>query len=184
VVEVGVSEHDRVEGRGAGTERLGHLRYGTSPSAPGLSPQSIRTRVSGVERMKAARPTSQPSERGDPDPFVVGHLLAVDLSADAFENVSALLAFVLQEAAHVRDGGGFDRGRPNDLGVQPTFWVISRSVEPRRPITMPGFSASMTTSPVSSWKSRSVTPASSGITDRTSSSARAGGAGRSGPGGS
>jgi len=25
VVEVGVSEHDRVEGRGAGTERLGHL---------------------------------------------------------------------------------------------------------------------------------------------------------------
>jgi hypothetical protein len=67
-------------------------------------------------------------------------------------------------------------------GVQPTFWVISRSVEPWRPMTIPGFSASMTTSPVSGWKSRSVTPASSGMTERISSRASPGGVSTDGSG--
>ncbi len=35
------------------------------------------------------------------------------------------------------------------FGVQPMCLVISRSVEPCRPMTSPGFSASMITSPVS-----------------------------------
>jgi len=122
VVEVGVSEHDRVEGRGAGAERLGHLEVRHLALRAGLvAAVDQDARLGRREDEGGAADLATATERGDPDPFVVGHLLAVDLSADAFENVSALLAFVLQEAAHVRDGGGFDRGRPNDLGGPADF---------------------------------------------------------------
>ncbi len=60
------------------------------------------------------------------------------------------------------------------FGVQPICFVISRSVAPFLPITTPGFSASIRTSPVSGSKKKSVIPAFSGTTLRISVAARSG----------
>jgi len=68
-------------------------------------------------------------------------------------------------------------------GVQPTAFRISSSVLPWRPMTIPGFSASMSTSPVSESKSMDWTPASSGIVSRISDIAFSWGSARPGSGG-
>ncbi len=60
------------------------------------------------------------------------------------------------------------------LGVQPISFVMSRSVVPFFPMTTPGFSASMSTSPVSASKKRSVIPAVSGTTSLIFPAARSG----------
>jgi len=68
------------------------------------------------EDERGAADLATAAERGDADVLVVGHLLAVNLAADAFEDVPPLLAFLLEEVPDVLDRRGLDGRSPDDLG--------------------------------------------------------------------
>jgi len=105
---VGVGEHDRVDGvqgSGLGNLEVRHLALGTGFVAT----VDEHAGFGGRENKTRAADLATTPQRGDADPLLVGHLLAVDLSADAFEDVTALVAFLFQEVADVRDGRGLDR---------------------------------------------------------------------------
>ena len=80
-------------------------------------PADARGQVLGVIPEEAGvTDLATTAKRRDPHPLVVGHLLAMDLPADPFEDVAALVALLLEEVADVFHRGGLDRRRPNHLG--------------------------------------------------------------------
>jgi len=56
------------------------------------------------------------TKRRDADPLVSSHLLAVDLSTHAFEDVTTFVAFLFEEVSDVRDCRRLDWRRANDFG--------------------------------------------------------------------
>jgi len=141
----------------------------------GFSPQSIRILLSGVERRNAALPTSlqQPSmvTRTHASLLVTSRWIRRPMvrrncfRSSFTDRRNCLTCFTVELSI----GGVL-----TTLGVHPICFVISRSVAPFLPMTTPGFSASMSTSPVSASKKISVIPAFSATTSRISSIARSG----------
>src|SRR6056297_575520 len=119
-------------------------------SEPTFTPQSIITFDSGVDRRKQLLPTSlQP-----PSDVTLTHLsFEVHslwmLRPTVFRMSLRSLWLVRMNSLMLLTVRDLIGGVRTTFGVHPIFFVISRSVSPCLPITSPGFSASMTTSPTS-----------------------------------
>src|SRR5690606_26150488 len=117
-------------------------------SEPTLTPQSIKTLDSGVDNRKQLLPTSlhPPS-----DVILIHwsfevHSLWIFLPTALIISFLSFRLFLINAPIFlsVRDLIGGVRAT---FGIQPICFVISRRVAPCLPITRPGFSASMITSP-------------------------------------
>ncbi len=112
--------------------------------------EDSRVRRREDERSAADLPTA--AQRRNADVLVVRHRLAVDLPADAFEDVTAVLALLFEEVPDVLDCRGLDGWRPNDLGCPPD---LLRDLTQGRAASTDddaGLGAWTTTSPVSAWR--------------------------------
>ncbi len=117
VVQMRVGQDDGVDAVGPGPERLRNVQIRLLAVGTGLvTAVDEDSRVRRREDKGGAADLSAAAQRRDADVLVVGHRLAVDLPADAFEDVPAVLALLFEEVPDVLDRRGLDGGRSNDFG--------------------------------------------------------------------